>query len=438
MVICAVIGSGVFLVPGVVLRQMDGSIILAMLVWFGGGILSLLGGLAYGELSAARPEAGGLYVYIRDCFGPLPAFLYGWTLYFMSGSGAAATLAVAFSAYLGEVIPLTPALAKIVSILVIAIVTIVNVRGVRQSADVQNWTTAIKGGAILLMSIIFLVLGDGFTKITPEHLWSPRSGLSIFSAFGIAMISVLWAYEGWQFVTFNAAEVVEPQRNFPRAFLVGLMALIGLYLFANIGYLAALRPEQAAATDTIAATSFQAVIGPAAAKLISLAILVSMFSAANTIFLTTPRVFYAMAADGLFFQKLASVHPRFRTPAFAVIALSIWSVILSATGTFQQLLTYVIFTSWIFYSLAAACVFIYRKRHPHASLPYHTPGYPWTVALFVLSGAALVLNAVIADTRNSIIGLLIVLTGVPAYFVWRNRKRASQLTMKGGINLDRL
>lgn len=427
LVICAVIGSGVFVVPGIVLRQVDGSIILALLVWLFGGLLSLLGGLTYGELSAMRPEAGGLYVYIRECFGRLPAFLYGWTLFFIIGSGSAATLAVAFSAYLGEIIPLSPLAGKLISILMIAVVTVVNVRGVRQSADLQNWTTAIKVGAIIIMSAVFLILGKGFQNLTPESIWPSQITGSLLSAFGIAMISVLWAYEGWQFATFSAAEAVDPQKNFPRAFLVGLLVLMGLYLLANVGYLAALGPQRAAATDAIAATSISAVIGSGAAKFVAAAILVSIFSATNTICLTTPRVFYAMAEDGLFFKKLAEVHPKYRTPAFSIIVTSVWSAILAATGTFQQLLTYVIFAGWIFYGLAACCVFVYRKRHPDAQLPYSTPGYPWTPIVFVLSAAALVLNTIAADTRSAFFGIGIVLTGVPAYFIWRNRKTGKEV-----------
>lgn len=420
LVMGTVIGSGIFLVSGAVLRQVDNSILLALLVWFLGGILSLLGGLTYGELSAANPEAGGLYVFIRDGFGRLPAFLYGWASFFMISSGSAATLAVAFSAYVGQIIPLNPYLGKLVSVLMIAIVTVVNVRGTRKAADLQNWTTAVKVGAILLMSAVLLWFGRGFQSSGPD-LWPDHFNSGMFSGFGVAMISVLWAYEGWQYATFSAAEATNPQRDYPRAFLIGLLSLIGLYILANVAYMAVLGAKGAAATDTIAATSVAAVLGPGSAKLVSLAILISIFGATNSIMLTAPRVFYAMANDRLFFKKMVEVHAGFRTPAFAIISLGIWSALLVFTGTFQQLLTYVIFTAWIFYGLAGASIFVYRKMEHMANRPYSTPGFPWTPILFVISSAALVLNAIFADPRNSAVGVVIVCSGIPAYFIWRSR-----------------
>jgi basic amino acid/polyamine antiporter, APA family len=427
LVIGAVIGSGIFLVSGAVLRQVDCSIVLALLVWFLGGVLSLLGGLTYGELCSMKPEAGGLYVFIRDCFGSLPAFLYGWANFFVIASGAAATLAVAFSAYLGEIIPLSHFAAKVVSVLMIAMVTLVNVRGTRQSADLQNWTTGIKVGAILVMSAVLLWFGHGFRGSVPD-LWPAQMNSTIFSGFGVAMISVLWAYEGWQFATFSAAEAVNPQRDFPRAFLVGLLSLIGLYLLANVAYIDVLGAKGAAATDTIAATSVAVVMGSWTAKLVSLAILISMFSAANSIFLTTPRIFYAMARDRIFFQKMAEVHPGFHTPAFAIIAMGVWASILAVSGTFQQLLTYVVFVGWIFYGLAGASIFLYRQREPDAPRTYHTPGYPWTPLLFIISATALVLNTVVAQPRNAAVGIVIVSSGIPAYFVWRKKLNRAEHT----------
>jgi basic amino acid/polyamine antiporter, APA family len=426
LVICAVIGSGVFLVPGVVLKQVDGSLILAMLVWIFGGLLSLLGGLAYGELSAFRPEAGGLYVYIRDCFGPLAAFLFGWTTFFVIGTGSAATLAVAFPAYLGQIIPLNWMMSKLISIATIAVLTAINIRGVRQSADLNNWTTIMKVAAIIIMSVVLLWLGKGYQNLSGPDLWPANFTASHLSAFGLAMISVLWAYEGWQYATFNAAEVINPQRNFPRAFFIGLLALISLYLLANFSYIAALGVKGATGVDAIASISISAVVGTKAAKLLSLVILVSIFSAENSVVLTTPRVFYAMAEDRLFFKKLAEVHPKFHTPAFAIFWMGVWSSILALTGTYQQLLTYVIFAGWIFYGVGGACVFIYRRRNPGIKLPYSTPGYPITPILFVLAAAALVMNTIAADTRSALVGIGIVLTGVPAYLLWRRSSTVKQ------------
>jgi basic amino acid/polyamine antiporter, APA family len=423
----AVIGSGIFIVPGAVLRQVVESPGLALLVWLGGGILSLLGALTYAELGARNPAAGGLYVYIRDCFGPLPAFLYGWVLFFVIGSGSVATLAVAFSFYVGQLLPLSPWMEKAAALLMIAIVTAVNVRGARQSADLQNWTTAVKVGAILLISFVLLWKGTGLHHLPAG--WFPTTfSASLASAFGVAMISVLWAYEGWQYSVFNGDETIDPQRTFPKAFLIGALVLMSLYMLANVAYLAALGPTKAAATDRIAATSVQEVLGPSVAALVTTAILISIFSAANSIKLTIPRAYYAMAKDGLFFKKLAEVHPRFRTPAFSVIAESVIAAILTLTGTFEWLLTYVVFAGWIFYSLAAACVFVYRKRDPTAELPYKVPGYPVTPLLFVLAGTGLVANTIYAQPKNAAVGIGIILIGLPAYWFWRSKQKQSNFT----------
>jgi basic amino acid/polyamine antiporter, APA family len=420
LTIGSVIGSGIFLVPGAVLRQVDGFILPAMLVWLVGGVLSLLGALTYAELGAMKPAAGGLYVYIRDCFGRFPAFLFGWTLFFVISSGAVATLAVAFSAYLGELVPMTPGLAKVIAVLMIAVVTVVNVFGTRTSADLQNWTTATKVIGILLMSVILLWLGRGFQGSGPA-LWPTQYSGSLASGFGLSMIGVLWAYEGWQFVTYSAGEVTNAKRNLPLGLVIGTAALIGIYLIANLGYLAALGATGVANSDRLAATALSTIVSPAAAKLVAIMILISIFSAANGIMLTSPRVYYAMARDGLFFHRLAQVHQRFRTPAFAIIAGAVWSAILAATGTFDQLLTYVVFIGWIFYALAAASIFVYRRRLPEAVRPYRVPGYPLTPLLFIAAAAALALNTIATQPVRAGIGLGIVLVGAPAYLIWRQK-----------------
>ena len=420
LTIGSVIGSGIFLVPGTVLRQVNGFILPALLVWLVGGVLSLLGALTYGELAALKPTAGGLYIYIRDCFGRFPAFLFGWTLFFVISSGSVATLAVAFSAYLGEIVRLTPLLAKSIAVLMIAVVAVVNVVGTRKSSDLQNWATAVKVISILLMSIVLLWLGRGFQGSNPL-LWPTHTDTPLISGFGLAMISVLWAYEGWQFVTYNAGEVINASRNFPRGLLVGTSALVGIYLLANLGYLAALGGTGVARSDRLAATAVATVITPAAVKLITIMILISIFSASNGTILSSSRVYYAMARDGLFFQKLAEVHPRFQTPALAIIGGAAWSAILAFTGTFEQLLTYVIFIGWIFYALAGAAIFIYRRRTPEAVRSFSVPAYPITPLLFVIAAVALALNTIVTRPTRSGIGIAIVLLGTPAYFIWRQK-----------------
>ena len=413
-----VIGSGIFLVPGAVLAQVRGNIVIALLAWTAGGALSLLGALTYGELSAANPKAGGLYVFIRDCFGSFPAFLFGWALFFAIAAGANATLAVGFSNNLMQVAPISPVTAKGIAVLTLAAVAFVNVRGTRQGADLGNWTTGIKIGVLVALSAVFLFLGrsltvaNGNVGATKPELWS---------GFGLAMIGVLWAYEGWQYATFCAGETIDPQRTFPRAFLIGMVTLIGIYLLINVAYLAALGPRAMAESRSAAAASLAALMGPTAARLIAFAIAISILGALNGAILTASRVYYAMANDGVFFRKLAEVHPRFETPAFAIVAGTLWSAVLAVSGTFQQLFTYTIFTGWMFYALAAASIFIYRRRWPDRPRAYSVPAYPWTPLLFIVAAIALVANTVVAQPRTAVIGLLIVLLGAPAYWIWHAR-----------------
>ena len=421
IVIGTVIGSGIFLVPGSVLRQVDGHVGPMLLVWVVGGVLSLLGALTYAELGAMDPTAGGLYIYLRRAFGPLTAFLYGWTFFLVMGSGSAATLAVASTSYLQEFVPLDAAGQKLCAIFLLAIVAAINVASTRGSANVQNWSTGIKVGALLVMSVVLLAAGQGFSG-GADGVWPRAITASFLSSMGLSMIGVLWAYEGWQYVTFSAGEAIDPQRTFPRAIVVGTAALIGIYVFANVGYLAALGPRGLAASDRVAAEAVQSIVGPGAAKLVAAAILVSIFSAINGITITAPRVYYAMAKDDLFFRKLAEVHPRFGTPALAVIAGTAWAMVLATTGTFEQLFTYVVFVSWIFYALGAVGVFVLRRREPAATRPFKVPGYPWTPLAFILAAIALVANTIATQPGRAAIGIGVVLLGVPVYTAWRTVK----------------
>lgn len=424
IVVGSVIGSGIFVVPGAVLRQSGGSAGVSLLVWLTGGVLSLLGALTYAELGAMHPKAGGLYIYIRDGFGRFPAFLYGWTLFFIIGSGSVATLAVASVSYLGQLVPLGPIAERATAIGMIAVIAAVNVRGTRGSARVQDWTTLLKIAGILLMSGAFLLRGGGL-EVSSAGLGPEASSGPAFSALGLAMIGTLWAYEGWHDVTFSAGEAKDPQRTFHRGIVLGTAALVCLYLLANVAYLAALGPAGVAASDRVAADAATALFGPVAGKLIAVMILVSIFSATNALLLTIPRAFFAMARDGLFFQKLAEVHPRFGTPAFAIVACSLWSMLLAATGTFEQLLTYVVFMGWIFYALGVLSVFRYRIREPATPRPFRVPGYPVTPILFAVSAAAIAINTIVEQPARAAVGLAVVLLGSPAYLVWRRRGASS-------------
>jgi APA family basic amino acid/polyamine antiporter len=422
----SVIGSGIFLTPGLILQQLHGSVGFSLLVWVVGGVLSLLGALTYAELSASNPEAGGLYCFIRDGFGRVPAFLYGWSLFLVIASGSVAALARAFTRYLSEIIPLSTTSETVISVAMIGVVTAVNVWGTRQSSDLQNWTTLVKILLIVLLSAFLLSLGHHASEL-PAAMGTTQLGSALLPSFGLAMIAVLWAYEGWQFGTYSAGEVLDPQKSFPRAFLLGSLFLVGLYLIANVAYLIALGPAAATASDAIAATAATAVLGPWAGKVIALTILISTFSAANSVILTAPRVFYAMANDNLFFKKLAEVHPHFRTPAAAVMALGVWSAVLACAGKFAELIGGVIFIGWIFYGLGAAAIFPIRRASQGKPIPYRVPGYPFTPFLFVLAAAAIVANAIYlafrdpVEFRNVTVAIALFLLGLPAYYFWRRR-----------------
>ncbi|MGH7529817.1 MAG: APC family permease [Gemmatimonadales bacterium] len=420
IVIGTVIGSGIFLVPGGVLRDAGGDVGIALLVWLVGGLLSLLGALTYGELGAMDPQAGGLYVYLRDAFGRLPAFLYGWALFFVIGSGSVATLAAAFARYVQQFFPLGPASAKLVAIGMIAVVAAVNVRGTRRGADVQNWSTAIKTAALLLVSVLLLLLGRRLSGPDLAVFTTPLT-TQVLTGAGVALVGVLWAYEGWHYVTFSAGETINPQRDFARGIVYGTLAVIGVYLFANLAYIAALGPSGVMQSTRVAADAMHSLFGDPWGQLVTIPILISIFGAANGIALTEPRVFYAMAKDGVFFQTLARVHPRFGTPAVAILASAGWSAVLALSGTFEQLLTYVVFAGWAFYALAAASIFVYRRRRPDAPRPFRTPGYPVTPVVFIVVSAAIVLNTLVTQPTQALLGLGIILLGTPAYAWWRTR-----------------
>jgi APA family basic amino acid/polyamine antiporter len=421
VVIGTVIGSGIWLVPGTVLRNTAGDPGWALLVWVVGGICSLLGALTFAELGALYPDAGGAYTYVREAFGRFPAFLLGWTLFLAINTGSTATLAVAFSTYAGELVPLGPVARKVLPILMIIAVSAVNIRGVRHAAVVQNWSTGVKVAAILAIALAGIALGSGGSVSASRAFTAPVSA-GLLSGAGVALLGVLWAYEGWINVTNSAGEALDPQRTFARGIIVGTAALVVLYVLANIGYLAALGPDGVAGSQRVAADTVRALFGPVPAKFVSAAVLISVFSAANGLALTGPRMYYAMGRDGVFFRRLGEVHPRFGTPAVAIAVGGVWAAVLTLWGSFEQLLTYVVFASWLFAALAAASVFVLRRRRPEATRPFRVPGYPLTPALFIVAALAIVANTVVARPVQALAGIGIVLLGTPAYLLWTRQR----------------
>jgi APA family basic amino acid/polyamine antiporter len=423
IVIGGVIGSGIFLVPSKIASEVH-SPLLMLAVWVVGGFLSFLGALAFAELGAAMPEAGGMYIYLREAYGPLLSFLFGWTLFLVIDSGAIATLAVAFSAnYLPYFFKMTPLMSKIVAVVFIVFLAAVNYLGVRWGANLQNLLTLIKTGAIVGICATIFFFGRG----NFGNFFSPGSGkfsLDLLSSFGVAMVATFWAYKGWESATYSAGEVKQPERNLPLGILIGLLSVIGLYLLANLAYLYVLPVQAIAGSSRVAAEAMKAAVGPAGASIISFVILFSIMGAANQNLLCSPRVYFAMSRDRLFFQGIARIHPRFLTPHVSIIAISLWSIVLSLSGTFEQLFTYVVFGQWLFFGLTVAAVFVLRRKRPDLPRPYKTWGYPLTPAVFVLAAFLISLNSLVKQFWNSLAGLAIIMLGIPAYFYWKRKQKS--------------
>jgi APA family basic amino acid/polyamine antiporter len=426
IVVGNVIGSGIFIVPAETFRQAH-TVKLALGIWVIGGVLSLLGALTYGELSSMRPESGGLYSYIRDAFGVLPAFLYGWTVFAVIGTGTLAALAVAFTRYVQQLTPLGPAWIRVVTLAFIAALAAINVRGTRASAGMQNGTTALKVGILVALSIGLCVAGQ--VRLALHTTASSATGpASLRASIGPALVGVLWAYEGWQYGTFAAGETRDAPRVVPRALAAGTIVVIIVYLLVNLGYVAALGLDRAARSPRIAAEATSAAFGPVAGQLLAVVALVAIFSSANANVLTSTRLYFSMARDGMFFDLMGRVHGRFGTPAIAIIASSVWAAVLAMSGTFEQLLLYVIFVGWAFYGLGAASLVVLRRREPARPGAFRAPGYPATPVIFVLAALAVVLDTVGRQPARAAAGASLVLAGIPAYFIWRARSRTASLT----------
>ncbi len=419
IVIGTVIGSGIFLVPAEIARAVH-SAPLTLAVWAVGGALTLLGALSLAELGAAMPHAGGIYTYIARAFGPLLGFLCGWMLFTVATSGSIATLGAALPIYLGGLIPLGPVASKLVSLAAILLLTAINIVGVKSGALVQNILTTLKvGGLVVMIAVIFLAPSPGVPSSAP----APGGPVGPM-AFGIALVAVLWAYEGWHDVGFAAGEIHNPQRNFPRGLISGTAIVIGLYLTANLAYLHVLSPAEIASSERVALTAIEKVAGPWGSKFLTAAIVCSILGAMNALVLAGPRAYYQMARDGLFFRQLGKVHVTFRTPAAALVVQAVWScVLILFIGGFSQLFTYVIFGGWIFYALAVASVVGLRKKDPAMERPFRVPGYPFVPILFVLTAGAIVVNTLVASPRESSIGLAFIALGIPLYFFTPAAKR---------------
>jgi APA family basic amino acid/polyamine antiporter len=426
IIIGTMIGSGIFINPAKVAKDV-GTPELMMAVWITGGILSFFGALSIAELGGAFSQAGGIYIYLREAYGSLIAFLFGWTLFLIVEAGTLATLAVAFSTkYLPYYVRLSPLQGKVVAIALILILAMVNYMGVKRGALVMNFLTSIKFIALIgVCAVVFI-----FAKGNPANFLSSSSGAqpagSILGSFGVALVAALWAYKGWEISTFSSGEIKNPQKKLPLGLLIGTATVIFLYILANLAFLYVFPAARMAQSDRVAADAMQAAVGPVGGSIVALIILTSIAGTCNGHLLAAPRAFYAMAKDGLFFKSVAKIHPRFLTPHVAIIMLAVWGSILSTSGTFEQLFTYVIFGYWIFMGLTVAGVIILRKKRPGLPRPYRTWGYPVTPILFILSAVFLTVNSLVRTFWNSFAGLGVIAVGIPVYFFWKTRLDKAQ------------
>ncbi len=437
IVIGSIIGSGIFLTPQNVAAavQVPG---LMILVWIISGVLTLAGAITNAEIGSAIPEAGGHYTFFHVLYGDLIAFLFGWATFIVYQTGSIAAIAMAFSRYLGyfvhlphlspeieawtipytAIAPFAEVGAKAVAVSIIILLTAVNYFGVQFGGMIQNVFTSMKIIAISAIVILGFTLGHGDTaNFFP--LWGTPSGSALLPAIGVAMIATLWSYDGWANLTFIGGEVRNPQRNIPLALGVGTLLVIVIYVLTNLAYLYVMPIGAIAGSNRVAADMMDRVLPGYGGGLISLAVMLSTFGSVNGSTMTTARVFFAMAKDRLFPQAMAEVHPAYHTPGKALIVQCVWACLLTLSGTFDQLFTYVMFAGWIFYALGAGGVFILRKKYPEAKRPYKVPGYPVVPILFVAVATWFVLNTLVSKTQDSMVGVLLLVAGLPFFFYWK-------------------
>lgn len=417
LTIGSIVGTGIFLTTSDMAEVLPRpGLILA--VWLAGGLLTLAGALSYGELGAMYPRAGGLYHYLREAYGPLWGFLFGWAAFLVIMSGGIAALGVAFGTYLATFVPFLS--VKAAACLAILILTAINHLGLKEGAWVQNTLTVLKIGSI----VAFVALGLFAPVASRPEAAAPGAQGALLTAFGIAMIAALWTYDGWYGLTCSAGELRDPGKSLPRGLILGTGIVIVLYLLLNLVYIRALTVPEMAGAERIGEAAADVLFGPTGARLVSLAILVSTFGCLSSTILYSSRIYLPMAEDGVFFRSLAEVHPRFRTPVRSLWAQTAWALLLTLSGTYEQLYTYVVFVSVMFHAATAAAVFVLRRTRPDHPRPYHTWGYPVVPALFILGCLLLVGNTLAERPLESLIGLGLLAAGLPAYLWFRKRTAA--------------
>lgn len=427
-VVGGIIGSGIFLNPRYVAQRMYGSPTRVLAAWVVGGVIALLGAFCYAELGQRRPRAGGGYVYLRDAFGPLPAFLYGWALLLLMATGACAAVAVTFATYTTTLLGLEPRYIVPVAVTAIALLSVVNYLGVRPAAWTQNIFTLLKLGALALLIVTALThLAPAAPVITlpaseTELFVPPVLATPLLFALGTALVPILFAYGGWQQTNFIAEEIVDAERTLPRALVIGTAIVVAVYVLGNVAYLRILGVQGLASSGAPAADVMGAAVGDWGRRLISLGIACSTFGFLNLVILVSPRVYRTMAADGVFFPALATLHPRYRTPGTAILVQGAWAILLTLTKSYGPLLDYVVFGDWIFFGLTAATLFIYRRRGEAGGGGFRAPFYPLTPLLFCLAAVYVVISSVASNPVNAAIGAGLLAAGLPVYWFWQRRR----------------
>jgi len=422
VVVGMIIGSGIFRVPAQVAQEVPGAG-GALLLWVVGGCAAVAGALAVAELAAMLPRAGGIYVYIRETYGDLPAFLFGWTDFLIVRPGSVAALGMIAAGYLSAFVPLSQTQQRLVTMLLAIGLAAAQYRSVMLGAAVQNASSAAKALALLALALLLLAAGDGSAGAFAGGVGG--AGVLTIGGAGVALIAIMWAYDGWADVAAMAGEVRDPGRALPRAILGGLGAVVALYLLINLAYLYVLPVSAVASSELVAADAATRVFGRVGASLVAALVILATFGSANAVMMTGPRFIYAMAKDGLFFRSLAAVHPRHRTPHIAIAAIGALSVLYASSRTFEQLTAAIILGEWPFYTLAVLAVVLLRRRRPAADRPYRTPLYPLLPLLFVCASLALMLNALITDTMLTLLSFGVVASGLPAYWIWQARAARS-------------
>ncbi len=420
IVVSGIIGSGIFINPYVVAQKV-GTPFLILAVWAAGGVIALCGAFVFAELSTVMPRAGGQYAFFREAFHPLVGFLHGWSLLLIIQSGATAAVAVACGEYVARVAGLPSAAVTPLAVGIMVSVAAFHALGIKPGAVLVNVLTAGKTLALgaLVVGAFALARASG---ITFEPLVPPGlSGAGLTSAFFAALVPAMFAYGGWQNASFVAEEIREPERKLPRAILAGVAIVIAVYVSANVAYVHVIGATALAATRTPAADVAARLVGERGADAISVLVIVSTFGFLNLALMTAPRVYYAMARDGLFFARVARVSPRTHAPVAAIVTQGILAAAFALTNTYDQLLGYAVFADWIFFALAGVALMVFRRTLPGAARPFPTPLYPMVPAAFTLAGLGIVLNTYVADTGNALVGTAIIALGVPVYFVWRRR-----------------